>query len=122
MSFLIKCGKCGNEVKLFNGDSKAGDKIQLIPDVYSDGYQIGHIVNGIDIYCENPECRHEINLKQCRLTEKVRSKEVGELKPKKKSPFLNDKPTGTVPKVTPSPYLKELLERSEKAIQKLKRR
>lgn len=63
MSFLIKCGKCGNEVKLFNGDSKAGDKIQLIPDVYSDGYQIGHIVNGIDIYCENPECRHEINLK-----------------------------------------------------------
>jgi hypothetical protein len=40
---------------------------------------------------------------------------------KKKHPLLNDKPTGTLPKRTPSLYMEDLMKRSEKALKKLKR-
>lgn len=43
------------------------------------------------------------------------------MKKRDKSPFLKDKPTGTSPKQTMSLYLKDLFNRSDKAIQNLKK-
>lgn len=63
MSFLITCGKCGNEVNFYNKDSRLGDKIQIIPDVVSDWRDGSYQILGVDIYCENIECRHEVELK-----------------------------------------------------------
>lgn len=39
---------------------------------------------------------------------------------KVKSPFLKDKPSGTLPKRTPNPYIKDLFGRSDKAILQLR--
>jgi hypothetical protein len=60
----IKCNKCGNEVKLENGDSRLGDKIQLIPDVVSNSWTGLCEVDAIDIYCENPKCNNEVEIKR----------------------------------------------------------
>lgn len=40
---------------------------------------------------------------------------------KKNSPFLNDKPSGTLPKVTPSLYTQELLKRAAEVRKSLKK-
>jgi len=61
MSLTIRCDKCGNEMKFNNGDSRNGDKIQLIPDIRSVGWE-GWEVDGVDIYCENPKCNHDISI------------------------------------------------------------
>lgn len=63
MSFIIKCDRCGNEVNLFNGDSRLGEKIQIIPDVTGHWQDGSYTIHGVDIYCENPKCNQEINLK-----------------------------------------------------------
>lgn len=60
MSFTIKCDKCGNELKLFNGDSRLGDKVQIIPDLMLNHGNGEWEINAIDIYCENPMCKNHI--------------------------------------------------------------
>jgi hypothetical protein len=63
MSFTIKCDKCGNEIKLHNGDSRNNDKIQLIADVGTDWIGRYEEVRSVDIYCENKECQNTIEIK-----------------------------------------------------------
>ena len=63
MSFTIKCDKCGNEVKFHNGDSRLGDKIQIIPYITGRAFMEGWTVEGVDLYCENPNCNNEVFIK-----------------------------------------------------------
>lgn len=59
MSFTIKCDKCGNFATFNTGDTRNGDKIQVIPDIHFMEYT----VNSVDIYCENDECNNDVELK-----------------------------------------------------------
>lgn len=60
MSFTVKCDKCGNEAKLTNGNSMEGNKIQIFPSVKGEGYEREAV--GVEMYCENPKCRNELEL------------------------------------------------------------
>jgi hypothetical protein len=62
MSFTVRCDKCGNEVKFHNGDSRLGDKIQIIPDVISNSWTGLCEVEAVDFYCENPKCNNEVEV------------------------------------------------------------
>lgn len=63
MSFTIRCDKCGNENTFKTGDSRYGDKIEIIPDISGQAFMEGWTVEGVDFYCENIECNNVVETK-----------------------------------------------------------
>lgn len=59
MSFTIKCNKCGNEQTFKNRNSE-WKEIEIV--VTTRGY-MGSVIDEVSIWCENPKCNNNIDIK-----------------------------------------------------------